>query len=254
MDTEKIEKILADCLRNKFKKYKPEPNAMPFHVRLLGQDRLALYQFIHSLNTAFGSSVFEPVAVAIAESRFQNASRQYKVGQTIKASAEQEITRIMRELGAGDRSPSQQEEYQMLKAACAVSSPLQKVKLTQVDLFLSDGEGRVYLFDLKTAKPNSNEYKRYKHTLLEWTAALLTEAPEAEVKAMIAIPYNPYAPEPYQRWTMRGMLDVSQEMMVAEEFWDFLGGIGTYDQLLDCFERVGQTMRDEIDGYFSGFR
>ncbi len=32
---------------------------MPFHTRLLGTDRLALYSFIHSLNTNFGTSVFE---------------------------------------------------------------------------------------------------------------------------------------------------------------------------------------------------
>ena len=39
---------------------------MPFHTRLLGTDRLALYSFIHSLNTNSGTSVFEPVAVALA--------------------------------------------------------------------------------------------------------------------------------------------------------------------------------------------
>lgn len=42
--------------------------------------------------------------------------------------------------------------------------------------------------------------------------------------------------------------------MVAERFWDFLGGEGAYDDLLDCFERVGIEMREEIDEYFSRFR
>ncbi len=32
---------------------------MPFHYRLLGKDRMALYSFIHSLNTAFGNSIFD---------------------------------------------------------------------------------------------------------------------------------------------------------------------------------------------------
>jgi type II restriction enzyme len=254
MDTLRIERILSECLRNKFRKYKPEPNAMPFHVRLLGQDRLALYQFIHSLNTAFGSSVFEPVAVAIAENRFAVATRQYHAGNSIKATAEQEITRIMRELGAGERVPSQPQEFALLKAACQQNSPLRNVRLTRVDLFLQDHEGRIFLCEMKTAKPNSSEYKRYKQTLMEWTAAVLSEAPDTNIHAMIAIPYNPYAPEPYQRWTMRGMLDTAHEMRVAEEFWDFLGGEGTYNTLLECFERVGMAMREEIDTYFSRFR
>ena len=59
-----IEEILKASLRNKFQKYNPEPASMPFHARLLGKDRLALYSFIHSLNTNFGTTIFEPVALA----------------------------------------------------------------------------------------------------------------------------------------------------------------------------------------------
>ena len=33
----------------------------------------------------------------------------------------------------------------------------------------------------------------------------------------------------------------------------FLGGVGTYSELLNCFERVGIELRDEIDEYFSKF-
>ncbi|TSC94935.1 MAG: type II restriction endonuclease TdeIII, partial [Candidatus Berkelbacteria bacterium Athens1014_28] len=54
-------------------------------------------------------------------------------------------------------------------------------------------------------------------------------------------------------WTMRGMLDLEKELKVANEFWDFLGGEGTYKDLLDCFERVGIELRDEIDLFFKKF-
>jgi hypothetical protein len=63
-----------------------------------------------------------------------------------------------------------------------------------------------------------------------------------------------YEPEPYQRWTMKGMLDLNEELKVAEEFWDFLGGKGAYNELLNCFERVGIELRPEIDKYFSKFK
>ena len=58
---------------------------------------------------------------------------------------------------------------------------------------------------------------------------------------------------PYSRWTMRGMIDLENELKVAEEFWDFLGGTGTYSVLLDVFERVGLELRPEIDEYFARF-
>lgn len=57
-----IQEVIKTCLQNKFKKYKPESNYMPFHHALLGRDRMALFSFIQSLNTTFGTSIFEPVA------------------------------------------------------------------------------------------------------------------------------------------------------------------------------------------------
>jgi type II restriction enzyme len=68
---------------------------------------------------------------------------------------------------------------------------------------------------------------------------------------MLAIPYNPYEPEPYQRWTLQGLFDLKNEILVAEEFWDFLGGRNTYEELLDLFEKVGIALRPELDAKFA---
>ncbi len=43
---------------------------MPFHTKLLGKDKIALYNFIHSLNTNFGTTIFEPVACNIGKSLY----------------------------------------------------------------------------------------------------------------------------------------------------------------------------------------
>ena len=52
---------------------------------------------------------------------------------------------------------------------------------------------------------------------------------------------------------MRGIFDLDNEIMVAEQFWDFLGGEGTYQDLLDCFETAGIELRPVIDDYFAHF-
>ena len=52
---------------------------------------------------------------------------------------------------------------------------------------------------------------------------------------------------------MKGMLDLPNELKVADEFWNFLGGKGTYEDLLDCFEQAGIELRPEIDAYFAKF-
>jgi len=123
-----------------------------------------------------------------------------------------------------------------------------------VDIFLQDYEGALFLIDMKTVKPNIGEFKGFKRTLLEWAAAEMARDPQCEVNTLIAIPYNPYEPKPYDRWTMKGIFDLKKEILVAEELWDFLGGGGTYQDLLDCFEEAGIELRPEIDNYFSNFR
>ena len=67
-----VENTLRHSLRTKFQHYNPEPAVMPFHTRLLGKDRMALFSFIHSLNTNFGTSIFEPVAKSLAELLFDD--------------------------------------------------------------------------------------------------------------------------------------------------------------------------------------
>ncbi len=248
-----VEDTIKNSIRNKFNTYHPEPAIMPFHTRLLGKDRLALYSFIHSLNTNFGTTIFEPVAVSLASSRFKVAKRQMKSGTQISTDAQFEIQKIMDELTAANKKPDKQKEIEIIRRVCQ-KGEMKTVKPTKVDLYLESNDGEIYLFDIKTAKPNKGGFKEFKRTLLEWSATVLSENPKAKINTLIAISYNPYEPKPYSRWTMAGMLDLDNELKVAEEFWDFLGGKGAYDDLLGCFERAGIELRSEIDEYFERFK
>ncbi|OQX51982.1 MAG: restriction endonuclease [Candidatus Cloacimonas sp. 4484_209] len=247
-----IENIIKNSLRKKFQNYTPKTKHMPFHYRLLGKDRMALFSFIHSLNTTFGTSIFEPVAEALASINFIEAKKQYILGTDISEKAQREIQHIINELTTG-KNPNKMVEIEKIRNT-ATSGKINKLKTVKVDLFLKDKNGNVHLFDIKTAKPNISNFKDFKRTLLEWIAIYLAENPNANVNSYIAIPYNPYEPKPYERWTLKGMLDLNQELKVADEFWDFLGGTGAYKELLNCFERVGIELRDEIDKYFEKFK
>jgi type II restriction enzyme len=247
-----VERVLTSGLRHKFQNYNPEPASMPFHTRLLGKDRLALYSFIHSLSTNFGTTIFEPVAIAIAKNRFKVAKSHVIPGEYIYEDASWEIQRIIDGLTTAASSPNKNAEIDAIRKVCKKGTR-RKVSLTRVDILLETKTNDLYLFDLKTAKPNVGGFREFKRTLLEWTAAVLALNPKAKVNTLIAIPYNPYEPKPYNRWTMRGMLDLENELKVGRELWDFLGGIGAYENLLDCFERVGIELRDEIDEYFARF-
>jgi type II restriction enzyme len=155
---------------------------MPFHYRLLGRDRMALFSFIQSLNTTFGTSIFEPVAETLASLRFPFAKKQFIVGNTISEQAQIEIQHIMNELITGRKNPHKIEEIEKIR----------KVATSEVDLCVINNDGVVYLFDSKTVKPNISNFKDFKRTLLEWIAIYLSKHPEAKIHSYIAIPYNPY--------------------------------------------------------------
>ncbi len=249
----RIKTILKGSLVKKFSNYKPEPASMPFHTRLLGKDRLALYSFIHSLSTNFGTAIFEPVAVALAELRFKNALKQQIAGTVISSEAHKVIQDIMNGLETAIKLPNKLNEIERIREV-AQKGDMNNVKLTKVDLWLESNDDELFLIDIKTAKPNAGGFREFKRTLLEWTAAVFAKNPNTKINTLIAIPYNPYEPVPYKRWTMRGMLDLDNELKVGKEFWDFIGGEGAYENLLDCFEQVGIEMREEIDAYFTKFK
>lgn len=244
-----VEAVLRTALRHKFQNYNPEPAIMPFHTRLLGKDRMALFSFIHSLNTNFGTSIFEPVAKELAQTSFLSADSQQISGNLISSGAQRAIQDIMDSLSSATSSPNKIDEINAIRDVCQ-SGDMKTVKPTKIDIKLVGHDSTIYMFDIKTAKPNAGGFKEFKRTLLEWVAVTLAINPNANVQTLIAIPYNPYEPHPYNRWTMRGMLDLENELKVAAEFWDFIGGAGAYDDLLDIFERIGLELRPEIDNYF----
>lgn len=249
---EHITETIKVCLRDKFQNYAPETDNMPFHYRLLGKDRMALFSFIQSLNTTFGISIYEPAARDLAKETFKEVHTQYNLGNIITHRAQNEIQKIMNDLSVGGEVNKADETDRIRKVA--QEGDEHKLKSVKVDLFLVSKSNEIYMFDLKTVKPNKGDFISYKRNMLEWLAVFFYQHPKAKANTLISIPYNPYEPKPYARWTMKGMLDLKKEVMVAEEFWDFLGGKGAYQDLLDCFERAGVELRPEIDKYFERFK
>lgn len=248
---QQITKLLLQKLREKLSNYDPETQNMPFHVRLLGKDRLAIFSFVQSINTSLGTSIFEQIGAIIATPKFKKVEHQYSgLGQDASEQSLTEIQHILNNLSTTSAKPDKVKELAAVLNA-SLTPPFVKIKPPKVDLYLESFDGSEYYFDIKTAKPNIGDFKQYKRNLLEWVALRGYKGRPNQIFTMIAIPYNPYEPQPYQRWTLQGLFDYQLEVKVGEEFWDFLGGHGTYNELLQIFEDVGLVLRPEIDERFA---
>lgn len=242
----KIKAFLISKIRDKLAEYNPETNSMPFHFRLLGKDRMALFSFIQSVNTTLGTSIFEKVGQLIAESLFKEAKDRYDLEGFISSEAVLKIDSIMRELRSAKRKPNKKLETKEVLSVAQKGQLGQKIK-KRVDLFVIGQDGAENYFEIKTAKPNISEFKGIKKQLLDWVAMRGSVKPDVEINTFVAIPYNPYEPQPYERWTLQGLFDLNEEVLVGPEFWNMLGGPNTYEDLLKVFEEAGIELRDEID-------
>ena len=257
-EKEEIKLLIITCMKKKLKIYK-QKNVMPFHARLLGNDRMALFSFIQSVNTTFGMAIYEPVAEKLARnnSRFEKVERGKKLNSVISADAQLAITDIQNKLQKSNKKnnqkkSNQKEEIERIRSVCKKGSST-NIEVRQADIYLVDKDKMHYSIDIKTVKPNIDGFEKYKDNILKWTAAVLYEDPEANVSAMLAMPYNPNYPEKYNHFTVREMIEYGTQLMVGEEFWDFLAGKDVYEDLLDCFKCVGIEMRKDINKYFQKF-
>ncbi|PJE72762.1 MAG: TdeIII family type II restriction endonuclease [Candidatus Tagabacteria bacterium CG10_big_fil_rev_8_21_14_0_10_40_13] len=248
---DKIKNYLIAKIREKLSTYSPETQSMPFHFRLLGKDRMALFSFIQSVNTTLGTSIFEKVGQIIAEPLTKEVKDRYDLEGFISEGAVLKIDSIMRELRSATRKPNKDVETKEVLAVSQKGNMGKKLK-KRVDLFVVNKDEIENYIEIKTAKPNINEFIGIKKQLLDWIAMRGSIKPDVKIKTFVAIPYNPYEPQPYERWTLQGLFDLEKEILVGKEFWDVLGGEGIYDDLLKVFEEAGIELRDEIDKKMKG--
>lgn len=248
---QEISTLLKEKIMHKLREYSPETQSMPFHFRLLGKDRMALYSFIHSVNTMLGQSIFEKVAEIIAAPNFDKAESQYTFEGYVSNKAVLEIDNIMLDLKSARMLADESKENDRIRLAANQGS-LGNIRKTRADLFVLKKDIEHY-FEIKTVKPNIDVFAKTKEKLLQWKAIRYSKNQNVRVKTYICIPYNPEAPSPYNRWTLQGLYDLKHEVLVAEEFWDFLGGKGTYEELLDIFEQTGIALRNDIDKKLAEF-
>ena len=236
----KILTLLRTKMDEKIRKYNRETSSMPFMTRLIQDEELvASFSFMISLATTLGMSIFERVAQIIGEENSEESKCSVKIGGMIGPERKLLIAQIVNDLRQGRRIPNKKQESQEILNVSNANAVYQKEG--NVADFYMKKNGAEYYFEIKTVKPNIDVFTASKRKMLEWVAIK-----DKMIYSMVALPYNPYAPEPYQRFTEQNLLDRNEELKVGNEFWNLLGGEGTYEQLLDIFDRVGKEYKSSL--------
>src|SRR3972149_10635598 len=241
---DKISDLLSKKIEGKLKKYGRETTSMPFLARLIqDNEKIAAYSFIHSLATTLGMSIYEDVSLIIAGETSDEYFKSYGVGGAISKQQKTAIHKIITELRNGDRRADIKKESLEVIAANSSGGQFQKSG-NIADFFMRRGKEEFY-FEIKTVKPNIDVFEKSKTKLLEWVARR-----RKHIKVFLAFPYNPYYPEPYSRFTETGMMDYPNDFLIGEEYWDFIGGKNTFQELLKTFDIVGKEFKERLTDKF----
>jgi len=237
---EEIKNFLKEKLEEKLARYKRETTYMPFLVRLIQDtEKVAAYSFIQSVATTLGMSIYEEISRIIAQASAEECKTKYDLNSTLSREQKEVIEEIIRQLRNEERKVNKEKEIEeVLRAPWKNGKPQKEGRI--VDFYMKRN-GIEYLFEIKTVKPNIDVFTASKRKLLEWIARLRRKA-----ETILAFPYNPYHPQSYIRFTEQGLLEHGKELLVGKEYWDFLGGENTYEELLEIFDQVGKFYKEKI--------
>jgi len=113
---------------------------------------------------------------------------------------------------------------------------------TRIDLYIRTHDGEDHYFEIKSAKPNKGQCAEMKTRLL--TALAIRR--QDSTHTWWGVPYNPYGRGEY-RWVYPlAFFDFEHEVMLGQSFWDFVGGAGTYEELLEVYREVGEEFADRL--------
>lgn len=208
----------------------------PFHealvpgIRGLGE---------RGFSTSLGN-LHERIAVVIAAEAHNAAQRAYDLAGQLPVLAREFITQRVDQLEVGAAPPEHGYERAQLFAAFGAEVPA----ATRIDLYIRTHSGEDHYFEIKSAKPNKGQCIEMKQRLL--TALGIRR--QGDVYAWWGVPYNPYGTAAaYAHPYPARFFDFTNEVKLGSNFWDFVGGAGTYGQLLSLYRAVGVEYMPRLD-------
>lgn len=226
-----------------------EDSAKPFQYALFTKKGYLAKGFIHGCETALGNW-HENIAKIIAKRNFKIAKKLQnsdKLKGQITNEAQRVFENIISDLDSVVREPNHKNESSEIFDASQGNRRFVN-RMQTVDLYLENENGEEIYFEIKGPKPNKNEMRGAKRDLLEIYAMRAKEG--KKVKVFLGMYYNPYAPQEYQRWTCIKFFDKGNDFLIGKDFWDFLGGLGAYEDLIKIYEDVGEEIRPKLEKKF----
>ncbi len=238
---EQITEILQNCVDRAILRVKKDKTYRPFHEALLTKKLVAASTFERSFSTSFGQGPIEEISQILAEADGAETARQKETLVNVNKGAVDEIERILSSLRSGESTPNWEKEISRIIAFTKGDYVVRRIIS---DLWIKKGDTEIFI-SIKTVKPNIDQTEIVKKDLL------LLKAHNQNYNTYLGLYYNPGGPNKTDyNWSVPSKIFNMKHdecVLIGHEYWNLIGGEGTYSSLLKIFEKVGNDTRSQLE-------
>ncbi len=237
-----LEKVLVEdpFLLDKFKAEKP------LYAALVPYEIFQGSHFERRFVTPFGG-VWEKLAVVAAQHGLGFGKLNHTISGTIKQGRLRRITEILNALEHPGKGQKRKRPDWDTEINYILKGKGEEIPITVVcDVYTEDhNNDKKYAFELKAPLPNSDQTKVSKEKILKLYCMTNPQIDDA----FYALPYNPYGTRENYSWSFPARwFDMKEDkvVLIGNEFWDKIGGTGTYQAFIEAVNELGNVYRERI--------
>jgi len=224
----------------------------PLYAALVPDEIFKGSHFERRFVTPFGS-VWEKLAIVAANEGLGHGIKSHAIQGNVKAERLRRITEILNALEHPGRGEERKRPDWNTELAYVLEGQGEDIPVTVIcDVYAEDREkDKKYAFELKAPLPNSDQTKVSKEKILK----LYSMEPSQVDDAYYALPYNPYGRREDYNWSFPARwfnMKEDEVVLIGNEFWEKIGGLGTYQSFIDAVNEIGKGYRDRIYREFLG--
>jgi hypothetical protein len=249
-----IEKEFFDCAKNtlvrvndSLEKNDEGGNYKPFHQSILIPEAILWSKFERSFSTSFGQRLVEEVSRLLAlSSGASGAVRQKKTKVVIDKSQGDKIEEHCQKIKEGKLKGLWSDD---LESISNVKKSNEGHKATIISDLWFKRDNQEYFFSIKTVKPNIDQTIEAKRDLLK------LKINNSKANVYYGLYYNPWGEQrnSYKHNPPMKVFNFLKDevVLIGKEYWDIIGGEGTYEELLEIAEKAGIKTKKLVESFSS---
>ena len=227
-------------------------SSKPLYAALVPDEIFKGSHFERRFVTPFGG-VWEKLAHVVANEYHGDCTMGHTINGEVSSGRLKRIQEILNRLehkkkGAEKVKPNWEEELKYILKGKGKPIPTTVV----CDIFIdSKKTGKKYAFEIKAPLPNSDQTKVSKEKMFK----LMAMDPQKVDFSFFALAYNPYGKKEDYNWSfpLRWFnMQNDASVLIGNEFWELIGGKGTYKNFITEINKLGLQYRERIYKEFLG--